>query len=90
MSDANPRQPVYTGEFRHTMDAKHRLTIPSRWRRAAGVKDEFYLMPSPSNDYISALPPAEVDKMIHTFKAPIDQSNATAIVDYLSETKGAR
>ena len=33
---------------------------------------------------------AEVDKMIHTFKAPIDQRNATAIVDYLSETKGAK
>ncbi len=33
---------------------------------------------------------AEVDKMIHAFKAPIDQRNATAIVDYLSETKGAK
>jgi hypothetical protein len=33
---------------------------------------------------------AEVDKMIHAFKAPIDQANATAIVDYLSETKGAK
>ena len=33
---------------------------------------------------------AEVDKMIHTFKVPIDQANATAIVDYLSETKGAK
>jgi hypothetical protein len=33
---------------------------------------------------------AEVDKMIHTFKAPIDQRNAAAIVDYLSETKGAK
>ena len=32
---------------------------------------------------------AEVDKMIHTFKAPIDQRNAAAIVDYLSQTKGA-
>jgi hypothetical protein len=33
---------------------------------------------------------AEVDKMIHTFKAPIDSRNATTIVDYLSETKGAK
>jgi len=33
---------------------------------------------------------AEVDKMIHTFKAPIDRGNATAIVDYLAETKGAK
>ena len=33
---------------------------------------------------------AEVDKMIHTFKAPIDQSAVPAIVDYLSQTKGAK
>jgi hypothetical protein len=33
---------------------------------------------------------AEVDKMIHTFKAPIDQSAVAAIVDLLSETKGAK
>lgn len=33
---------------------------------------------------------AEVDKMIHAFKAPIDQANAAAIVDYLAATKGAK
>jgi cytochrome c5 len=33
---------------------------------------------------------AEVDKMIHAFKAPIDQSNVAAIVDYLSQTKGVK
>jgi hypothetical protein len=33
---------------------------------------------------------AEVDKMIHVFKVPIDQGAAAAIVDYLSETKGAK
>lgn len=33
---------------------------------------------------------AEVDKMIHAFKAPIDSASATAIVDYLAATKGGR
>lgn len=33
---------------------------------------------------------AEVDKMIHVFKAPIDEGAAAAIVNYLSETKGAK
>lgn len=33
---------------------------------------------------------AEVDKMIHAFKAPIDQAAVAAIVDYLSQTKGAK
>ncbi|MBA3883125.1 MAG: MraZ N-terminal domain containing protein, partial [Chthoniobacterales bacterium] len=29
-------QRFYAGEFRHTIDEKNRLTIPSRWRRAEG------------------------------------------------------
>jgi hypothetical protein len=33
---------------------------------------------------------AEVDKMIHVFKAPIDQRATAQIVDYLQETKGAK
>jgi hypothetical protein len=33
---------------------------------------------------------AEVDKMIHAFKAPIDSASATAIVDYLASTKGVQ
>jgi hypothetical protein len=33
---------------------------------------------------------AEVDKMIHTFKAPIEHGAVAAIVDYLSATKGAK
>jgi hypothetical protein len=28
--------------------------------------------------------------MIHAFKAPIDQGAVAAIVDYLSQTKGAK
>ncbi len=40
-------------------------------------------------DFARATWAAEVDKMIHAFKAPIDAANATAIVDYLATTKGA-
>ena len=32
---------------------------------------------------------AEVNKMIHAYKAPVDPNDVTAIVDYLSRTKGA-
>lgn len=41
-------------------------------------------------DFAKATWAAEVDKMIHAFKAPIDQANATVIVDYLAATKGAK
>jgi hypothetical protein len=32
----------------------------------------------------------EVEKMIHTYKAPIAESDVTAIVDYLQATKGSK
>lgn len=31
-----------------------------------------------------------VDKMIHAYKAPVDEGEMTAIVDYLSTTKGPK
>ena len=54
---------VFAGEFRHTMDPKHRVTIPARWRRAevGGPPDEYFLLPSPKNDYLQAYPPVEFE-----------------------------
>ena len=43
------------------MDAKHRVTIPSRWRQTE--QDQFYLMPAPTNNYLYALPPGEFQKI---------------------------
>lgn len=43
------------------MDNKHRVTIPSRWRR--GEQDPFYLMPSPDRAFLSALPPIQFQKV---------------------------
>lgn len=33
---------------------------------------------------------AEVDKMIHTYKAPVDEADVPAIVAYLTRLKGAK
>jgi MraZ protein len=64
MSDAPAKQPVFAGEFRHAMDNKHRVTIPARWRNDdKKKKEEFYLMPSPTKEFISVLPPSEIEKM---------------------------
>ena len=54
---------VFAGEFRHTMDPKHRVTIPARWRRAdaGGPPDEYFLLPSQENDYLQGFPPAEFE-----------------------------
>ena len=54
--------PEYTGIFRHTLDDKNRLTIPSAWRFAHGENDTFLATPHPDG-YIAVLPPAEVEKL---------------------------
>ena len=59
---AQEGKPVYTGLFRHTLDDKGRLTIPSAWRYAHGEADTFLATPHPDG-YIAVLPPTEVDKL---------------------------
>ena len=60
MSQSIP--PLYTGLFRHTLDDKNRLTIPSAWRFAHGENDTFLATPHPDG-YVAVLPPAEVEKL---------------------------
>ncbi len=55
-------KPFYTGLFRHTLDDKNRLTIPSAWRSAHSENDTFLATPHPDG-YIAVLPPAEVEKL---------------------------
>jgi MraZ protein len=59
---ANPGKAFYTGLFRHTLDEKGRLTIPSAWRSAHGELDTFLATPHPDG-YVAVLPPAEVEKL---------------------------
>lgn len=53
---------LYTGLFRHTLDDKARLTIPSAWRYAHGEDDAFLATPHPDG-YVAVLPPEEVEKL---------------------------
>jgi MraZ protein len=59
---AQSGKPVYTGQFRHTLDDKGRLTIPSDWRTAHAPEDTFLATPHPEG-YIAVLPPEEVEKL---------------------------
>ena len=49
--------------FRHSLDPKKRLTIPSEWRDALGHPDYVYVMPSPTDDCLELVP---VEVMDHT------------------------
>ena len=59
---AQASKAIYTGLFRHTLDDKGRLTVPSTWRYAHEEADTFIATPHPDG-YISVLPPIEVAKL---------------------------
>lgn len=54
--------PTYVGTYRHTLDAKNRLTIPAKWRVPGDEKDPFMAIPN-SRGLILVLPPAEVARI---------------------------
>jgi MraZ protein len=53
---------IYVGTYRHTLDAKNRLTIPAAWRFAGDEQEGFLALPHPTGQ-IMVLPPAEVAKL---------------------------
>jgi MraZ protein len=61
MESPQSAQPIYAGEFRHAMDAKNRVTIPSRWRR--GEVDEFFVIPNLKGGFMMVIPPAEFTRL---------------------------
>ncbi len=50
-ADSQPER-LYAGEFRHSIDDKNRITIPSRWRH--GRPEEFILLPEATHQYSRA------------------------------------
>jgi MraZ protein len=57
MPTPSPTQNFYAGEFRHFIDEKNRITIPSRWRRREG--EEFILLPEASHQFLLVMSPDE-------------------------------
>jgi MraZ protein len=52
-------QALYVGEFRHNLDAKGRLTIPSKWRFQGDEMDVYLGLPNPSG-FITVYPPDRI------------------------------
>lgn len=66
----------YTGLFRHTLDDKGRLTIPSAWRTAHAEEESFLATPHPDG-YVAVLPPFEVERL-HAKISELKLSDAAA------------
>lgn len=61
MSVESSLSSIYAGQFRHSLDRKNRVTIPSRWRRQE--VEEFFTVPNPEPGCLIVFPPAEFEKM---------------------------
>lgn len=57
----SPTQSFYAGEFRHAIDDKNRITIPSRWRRDEA--EEFILLPEANHQFLLVMSPEEFGRM---------------------------
>lgn len=53
---------LFVGEYRHNFDAKHRVTVPAKWRFTGDQEDVFLALPNPSG-CITVYPPKMVAKL---------------------------
>ena len=53
----SPPERFFAGEFRHSIDEKNRITIPSRWRRDKA--EEFILLPEATHQFLLVMSPQE-------------------------------
>src|SRR5437879_8492769 len=60
MDADSPSERFYAGEFRHSIDDKNRITIPSRWRRDR--PEEFILLPEATHQFLLVMSPKEFAK----------------------------
>ena len=71
-------KPFYVGTFRHSLDAKNRLTIPAKWRFAGDENEGYLALPHPTG-HVMVLPPAEVEKLYERISAmPFSDDEAQA------------
>jgi transcriptional regulator MraZ len=61
MDTLSPPERFYAGEFRHSIDEKNRVTIPSRWRRDKA--EEFILLPEANHQFMLVMSSGEFARM---------------------------
>ena len=54
--------------FRHSLDEKKRLTIPSEWRAALGNPQYVYVMPSVNEDCIELVPVELMERTLRKYQ----------------------
>lgn len=88
MQMSTPPKAYLAGNFRHGLDDKNRLTIPSSWRSHFEKGTSFLAIPNPGG-WVSVLPPIEADKLYEKFAAvPLSDTEAqTDINVFMASTQ---
>ncbi len=75
---------LYVGEFEHSLDAKNRLTVPSKWRLPGDEGDYYLALPNPEG-FVSVYPPAMVARLQERIaQISLGDTQAQATLMYLS------
>ena len=61
MDPISQPQTFYAGQFRHAVDDKNRITIPSRWR--SGEAEDFILLPHAQEEFLQVMSHQEFARM---------------------------
>jgi len=55
---------VFVGSYRHQLDPKKRLTIPSGWREQVGVPEQVYVLPGVNEPCLNVFPAREMARRL--------------------------
>jgi len=78
-----PARIRYVGKHQRSLDAKNRLTIPSKWRFEGDTDDVYLALPDPSG-CIVVMPPAQVDKLYEDVESrKLSDEDAQGLLDKL-------
>ena len=60
-NESQPRQTIFSGTVQHSLDEKHRVTVPARWRRAGAL--ELFAIPDPRQPLLILLTEIEMQRL---------------------------
>mgnify|MGYP003863195051 CR=1 FL=1 len=73
-------EPFYGGTFKHRLDAKNRVTVPSKWRFSGDENDAYLAWPHPQG-HIVLYPPSKIKELREKLRSiPESDVNGQAIL----------
>ena len=78
----------FTGQYRHGVDPKNRITIPADWR--CGEEGVLYVRLHSSGNHVIVMSPAELDKTVEGIEAHTDVPEPTRLAWKRQISSGAQ